>query len=242
MKCNPGVEKLIKEVMRMNERLDIFEDCMRKVDDKTEKMREALSSQVDKALTEVNKSMTNRLKDNEIRNLIHDEMKKFEDKVIENKPLLSKMISKEVESRFTEINDDIDLVQKTVTETKEKIMDNEDKLKRLNNIIMYNVEESKADIALDRNVDDMQFCGSVMEQVLRVGYEKGDIVKLVRLGRYEYAKKRPLLIEFSNGHVENVVMENFTKLSSAKDRFEGITISHDMTIKKGSNVESSCWK
>jgi len=111
------------------------------------------------------------------------------------------MIAKEVESCFTEINDDIDLV----TQTKEKIMDNEDKLKRLNNIIMYNVEESKADITSDRNVDDMQFCSSIMEQVLRVGYEKGDIVK-----RYEDAKKRPLLIEFSNGHVKNVVMENVT--------------------------------
>jgi len=41
-----------------------------------------------------------------------------------------------------------------VIETKEK-MDNEDKLKRLNNIIMYNVEESKADNVSDRNVDDM---------------------------------------------------------------------------------------
>jgi len=57
-----------------------------------------------------------------------------------------------------------------VTETKEKIIDNEDKLKQLNNIIMYNVEESKSDIISDRNVDDMQFCSSVMEQVLGVGY------------------------------------------------------------------------
>jgi len=52
-----GVGKLIKEVMSMNGQLDIVEDCMRKVDDKMENMREALSSQVDKALTEVNISM-----------------------------------------------------------------------------------------------------------------------------------------------------------------------------------------
>jgi len=71
-----------------------------------------------------------------------------------------------------------------------------------------------------------------MEQVLRVGYEKGDIVKVVRLGRYEDAKKRPLLNEFLNSHVKNIVKENVTKLGSAKDRFEGITISHDMTIKE----------
>jgi len=117
-------------------------------------------------------------------------------------------------------------------------MDNEDKLKWINNIIMHNVEESKSDIASDRNVDDMQFCGSVMEQVLKVGYEKGDIVKVVRLGRYEDAK-RPLLIEFSIAHVKNVVIENVTKWGSTKDRFEGITISHDMTIKCRELVEEA---
>jgi len=45
-------------------------------------------------------------------------------------------------------------------------------------------------------------------------------------------KKRPLLIEFSSGHIKNVVQENVTKLGSAKDRFECITISHNMTIKE----------
>jgi len=94
MKCKSGVVKLIKEVMRMNGRLDIVEDCMRKADEKMEKLRAALSSQVDKALTEVNKSMTNRLKGNEIRNLIHGEMKKFEDKVIEKSHCGVKLLQK----------------------------------------------------------------------------------------------------------------------------------------------------
>jgi len=39
-KCNSGVGKLIKEVMRMNDRLDIVEDCVRTADDKIEKMKE----------------------------------------------------------------------------------------------------------------------------------------------------------------------------------------------------------
>jgi len=73
-------------------------------------------------------------------------------------------------------------VQKTVTEAKEKIVDNEHKLKRIDNIIMYNVEESKSDIASDMNFDEMQFCGSVMEHVLRVVYESiGDNFKVVRV-------------------------------------------------------------
>lgn len=235
-KCNSGVGKLIEEVMRTNERLDIVEDCVRKVDDKLEKMKEGFSTQIDKVMSEVSKNKTERLKENEIRQLIQEELKKFEDKVvnkvIETEPKWSDLIAKKVDSRFNEINVDIDLVQKSVNETKEKIQDNEDKLKRINNIIMYNVEESKSDSAPVRNNDDMQFCGQVMEKVLKVGYEEGDIVKVVRLGRFEGTKKRPLLIQFSNAHVKNVVMENVTKLGSAKDKFAGVTISHDMTIKE----------
>lgn len=45
--------------------------------------------------------------------------------------------------------------------------------------------------------------------------------------------RKVILIEFSNAHVKNVVMENVTKLGSAKDKFKGVTISHDMTINQG---------
>ena len=40
------------------------------------------------------------------------------------------------------------------------------------------------------------------------------------------------MIEFSSAHVKNVVMENLTKLGFAKGVFEGVTISHDMTVKE----------
>jgi len=229
-RCNSSVGKLIKEVMRMNERLDMVEDCVRKVEDKMEKMREGFSTQLDKVTSEVNKNR------NEVRELIQEEMKKCEDKVIdkvnETKPKWSELVTQEVDIRFNELHVDIDSVHKTVTETKEKIMDNEDKLKRIKNIIMYNVQESKSETVSERNKDDMNFCGLIMDRVLKVGYEEGDIIKVVRLGRFDDTKKRPLLIEFSNAHVKNVVMENVTKLGSARNEFTGVTVSHDMTIKE----------
>ena len=40
---------------------------------------------------------------------------------------------------------------------------------------MCNVEESKSGSVAGRNYDDMQFCGLVMEQVLKVGYENGQV-------------------------------------------------------------------
>ena len=47
------------------------------------------------------------------------------------------------------------------------------------------------------------------------------------------------MIQFSNAHVKNVVMGNVTKLGSAIDKFAGVTISHDMTIKEREQCRES---
>lgn len=217
---------------KLQEKLDTVEECMRKMDDKMEKLRVGSSIILDKALTEVNRNMADRLKAGDIKLLIEEELKKLDEKVCKIEPKWSEIVSKEVGIRLTEITGDIGVVQKSVSETKEKIMDNEDKLKRRNNSILYNVVESKLDTVAERNNEDLQFCGLLMDKVLKVGYEKGEIVKVVRLGKFDDNKMRPLLIEFSNAHVKNVVMENVTKLGAARDEFKGVTISHDMTIKE----------
>jgi len=51
----------------------------------------------------------------------------------------------------------------------------------------------------------------------------GDIVKVVRLRKFDAKYKRPLLLEFSNAHVKNVIMGYVTNLGSAKKEFEGVT-------------------
>jgi putative lipoic acid-binding regulatory protein len=232
IKCNPGSGKMVIEMKKLQDKLETVEECMRRMDEKMEKIRVESGTQMDKALKELNKNVTEKMKANDVKQLIADELKKFEEKGTKNEPKWSEIVSKEVGNRFAEITGDIDVVQKTVSETKEKIMDNDDKLKRRNNIIMYKVEESKLDTVAEKNYEDMDFCGQMMEKVLKVGYEKGDIVKVVRLGKIEEKKMRPLLIEFCNAHVKNVVMENVSKLGSAKGDFEGITISHDMTVKE----------
>jgi len=56
-------------------------------------------------------------------------------------------------------------------------MENQDKLKRMNNI-MYNVTESNS--VTERYTDDTSFCGELMEKVLKVGYKVGDIVQVKR--------------------------------------------------------------
>lgn len=233
MKCNSSVGKLMKEMLTVQNRMDAAEDCIRKMDEKMEKFKEGIYKKLDTVCAEVTQKAKDSLKEIEVKHIIADEIKKYERLSSENSPKWSEIVTKEVDCRFTEISGDLNKVQKSVTETKERILENEDKLKRSNNIIMYNVVESSADSVIERNKEDVLFCGELMEKVLKVGYEEGEIVKVVRLGKVvENNKKRPLLVEFSSGHVKNVVMGNVTNLSSARNEFAGVTISHDMTIKE----------
>jgi len=67
--------------------------------------------------------------------------KKKVKEVCKTTPKLSEIVTKEVDNRLNEISGDIDSVQKSVTDTKERIMENEDKWKRIYNINLYNVAE-----------------------------------------------------------------------------------------------------
>jgi len=232
LKCNSSVGKMLLELKKVQDRMDSVEGCVRMMDEKMNKFTVDVTKKLNTVLAEVNQNMTERMKEFEVKNLIAEEIKKIEDKVCDTTPKWTEIVTKEVDSRFTGISVDIDSVQKSVTETKEKIIENEDKLRRMNNIIIYNVAESDSVSTPDRSKDDMKSCGSLMEKVLKVGYEDGDIVKVMRLGKYDDKIKRPLLVEFSNGHVKNVVMSNVTNLRLASGEFKGVTISHDMTVKE----------
>lgn len=71
-----------------------------------------------------------------------------------------------------------------------------------------------------------------MTEALNVGYQEGDIKKLVRLGKYNDSTNRPMLVEFTDTKVKNLVMENVARLSHAQHKYSGIVIAHDMTAKE----------
>jgi len=147
LKCNSRVGKLLKEVMKVQNKMALVDACVRKMDDKMNKYTEDINLKLNTFLAEVNKNM-----------------KKIKDKVCETTPKWCEIITKEVENCLNEISGDTDSVQKSVTDTEERIMENEDKLKRINDIIIFNVAECNSDSATERNKDDMSFCGELMEK------------------------------------------------------------------------------
>ena len=153
--------------------------------------------------------------------------------VTRQKEICKDVVLKEVEDKFMVMNADFGVVQKTIEETRDKITEETDRLNRRNNVIIYNMIESTATTLNDRSKDDKENCKDLMLNVLQVGCEEGEIKKAIRLGkRLESGKPRPLLVEFCDGHVKNLTMEHASRLSHASGKFEGVTISHDMTVKE----------
>jgi hypothetical protein len=131
------------------------------------------------------------------------------------------------------ISADLCTVQTTAEEVREKLAEDADKLRRKNNIIIYNAPESKLHSNLERVKDDKDYCIEMMSTVLKVGYEEDDIKKVLRLGKKgDDSRARSLLVEFSDGHIKNMVMENASRLEKAQGKFEHVTISHNMTAKE----------
>jgi hypothetical protein len=162
-----------------------------------------------------------------------DQMKNEIMDLKKEKPLWTEIVSREVDSRFTEVNKDLDVVQKTVNETRMKMNEDLDKESRLNNIIVYKLPESEADSYTERNNDDKRMIANLMENVLKVGFDEADIKRLLRLGKKpEDGRVRPLLVEFTYRTTKNLIMQNLSHLRSAKDELKGISIAHDMTKKE----------
>ena len=189
-------------------------------------------------ITETKKSVEMKPTKDEVKVLIAEGMKEIKDSnQIEgseaNKPSWGEIVSREVDTKLLQLTDNINLVQTNLKDSQEKMTEIADKQNRKNNVIIYNAEESKLEDGKERMNKDKMFCEKLMNTVLQVGYEEGDVKKVVRLGkRSEGDEKRPLLVEFKNDHVKNLVMENAGRLGKAKDIFKGVSMSHDMTLKE----------
>ena len=123
--------------------------------------------------------------------------------------------------------------------TKSTAIEEKDKEERRNNIIIYRVPESSGDGPGDRMQKDIRVCLSFFNQ-LQTGVSDEDIVKVIRLGKYDPSATdpRPLLVKMSDRHSKNLVMENLYKLKSASAEVQNYIVAHDMTKKSVMSVNS----
>lgn len=142
-------------------------------------------------------------------------------------PQWSDIVNQAVDSKLESVSVGINLVEKTIEETKRKTLEFRDKEDRRNNVILYKVPECAPGSYEEVIQHDRDFFLEVCNEGLNLDVTQDDVKKVYRIGR-RGTEVRPLLIQLSSGMLKNHIMETTYKLRKAK-KFEHIVISHDMT-------------
>jgi len=141
--------------------------------------------------------------------------------------VLEELEKKCVDTAKTAVTEDIHDVQQALEETRKKAADELDREAR-KNIIIYRATESRSVNPKDGAQADKNFVMRLFNDVQKVGVQAADIKRLFRLGRHS-ERDRPLLIEFRNRQIKNLVMECLGSLQDASEEFRGLSVTHDMT-------------
>ena len=65
---------------------------------------------------------------------------------------------------------------------------------------------------------------------LNVGIIEEDVKKIMRLGRFGASESsRPIMIQFGNRNVKNLVMESLYKIKHLDSKFKSVIVTHDLT-------------
>jgi hypothetical protein len=142
---------------------------------------------------------------------------------------LADLAAVHVDNKLSTFSTELQVVQKSISEAKHVVEEENDKENRRNNIILYNVAESAAGNVESKYKEDKEFFLKLMN-ALKTGVDEEDLKKMIRLGRKsDNGKPRPLLVQLGCRLAKNLIMDSLFRLKSIDAKFKGITVSHDMT-------------
>ena len=228
---NEEIEKLKKEKETLNERLN---------------ERETVLDETLQRLAAVNDTPTTT--SNENKQLINHIEKSINDQISNMQVNLFSMIDEKIKStwkntehspsyasvtqgdkiaedtsqgvRHHKIKPTIENFRTIMMKTKnEELAEQKDKKERACNIIMHGKEDG------DNKQEDVSFVNTLLQTV------GGNITpkSIIRLGRYDTNRKRPIKVILQNEENKDKIMDNLRNLKD-KDEYKGISITEDYTV------------
>jgi len=142
-------------------------------------------------------------------------------------PLWSDVVQQVVDSKFEGVQSNLNNVEKSIEETRKKVLKLNDKEERRNNVILYKVPESSPGNYEEVIAHDRDFFLEACTEALGVDITQNDIKKIYRIGK-RGPNARPLLIRLSSGTLKNHLIQMAYKLRTVV-KFKEVVISHDLT-------------
>lgn len=206
------------EMIKLETRLNLLEQQVFKSDEYNRELESKLNVNQQK----VNDIQTRMLETNTILQDVQDELK-----TTNGITQWSDIVKEAVDSKFETVSVGLNIVEKSIEETRKQAQEIRDKEDRRNNVILYKVPECPPGSYEEIVKHDGDFFLEACSEVLGLDITRDDIKKIYRIGK-RGPEARPLLVQLSSGMLKNHIMETTYKLRSV-DKFKGIVISHDMT-------------
>ncbi|KAK3887867.1 hypothetical protein Pcinc_008017 [Petrolisthes cinctipes] len=215
--CQVNVKKNMVETGKLREinanmkkELDLIKEgneqmnrIMKKYEDKWK--------EINKEESDVNKGISEELEAIKLQN------KEFQEKI------------EEMDRRWKEREEDlVDTVTKRILE---ELAEREEKERRKNNVVVFNISESRKESNQEREREDRNLCMDLFREKLRV--EDAEIEQIFRLGRREEGKTRPLTVKLSKVGAKWDLIKKAKYLKEEEDhRLKRIGITPDLTRKE----------
>ena len=161
---------------------------------------------------------------------LKDRVKALEDKWVD---IRDEIVAEAKDRIMKELNPK-HLAETVVNQVKERSEEEEDRDKRKNNLVIYNMKESQDENPIEREKEDENECGNLFVESLKV--ENFNIVKVIRLGKRGEGTNgapRPLLVKLDSEHEKWRILKHAKNLKHEEDtERKKIGISRDMTFKE----------
>jgi hypothetical protein len=109
---------------------------------------------------------------------------------------------------------------------KENVQEVKREDERARNIILYKVPESKA-VELNKRIhEDMKFIEGLLGQI---GVDDVEFDQVLRLGKREKDKVRPLRFRVKDLSQKTTIMENVHRLRDADEKYNSVSVCHDLS-------------
>ncbi|CAG9823945.1 unnamed protein product [Phaedon cochleariae] len=114
-------------------------------------------------------------------------------------------------------------------------------LNRANDLMIYNVPESRSRDLKSRIDDDKEKVRETM-QILDIRDAESNILKVLRVGRSDGSRAKPLKVVFSNSYLVREMLKSKQKLQQSNFRISAAQTKLQQEIFKKNNILSNCGK
>ena len=127
------------------------------------------------------------------------------------------------------------IMKETIQQQEQKKEDNE---KRENNLVLFNVPESKLETPKERESEDLQVFHQYCEEGLRIDLDENQIEKVGKVINEGSPKPRPLKIVLKEKRDKVNIFRSLRNLKESDSTLQLISVSHDYSRQTREKINS----